>query len=119
MDSQLASQIVAAGSTLLAAGMGFLANDRLDRRRRSEAIELRNLEEKIRIAEDIIAADASLAEYLNDHWDQIDKKIDKLTPEDLAEPLELWRVMNRAHKRARIYFSSSTVDLIIRQLRYW
>jgi hypothetical protein len=112
MDSQLTSGIVAAVSTLVAAGMGFWVNDRLDRRQRREARELRNHEEKIRIAEDIIAADASLTEYLNDHWEQIDT----LTPDDMAEPLELWRVMNRAHKRARIYFSSTAVGLIVRQL---
>jgi hypothetical protein len=120
MDPQLASGIVAGLSALLAAGMGFWANDRLDRRQRREARELRNLDEKIRIAQDIIAANSSLVEYLNDHKGQFDsKQLDKLTSADLTEVLELWRVMNRAHKRARIYFLPSTVELIERRLRGW
>jgi hypothetical protein len=119
MDSDVATAIVTAASTLLAGGIALFANDRIDRRRRSEARELRNLEERKRIAEDILAADQSLTEYHNDISKQIkNQTIKDVRPQDLDEALELWRVMNRAHKRARIYFSQPTVDLIVKRLRY-
>jgi len=115
MDSQVAAQIVTAAATLLAAGIGFFANDRIDRRRRRDEAAARNFEDKKHIVEDILSASAALAELHNDRWE----RIEELRPEDLDEPREQWRVMARANRRARIYFSSGTTDLIEGELRDW
>jgi hypothetical protein len=119
VSSQLAPEIVVAVSTgigtVLGAGLTILYSSLTERRRMHETVFMRSLEDRKRLVEEILEASQSLAEYFNDHWQQIDE----LRPEDVDEPKERWRVMTRALRRGRIYFSPDTIALIVVEAQWW
>lgn len=119
MASDLGPQIVVAISTgigaFLGAGLTILAGSLTERRRTRETVFMRNLEDRKRIVEEILEANQSLTEFFEDHW----RQIDDLQAEDMDEPRERCRVMTRATRRARIYFSADTTGLVAAEARRW
>jgi hypothetical protein len=119
VPSDLGPQIVVAISTgigaFLGAGLTLLAGSLTERRRMREIVFMRNLEDRKRIVEEILEANQSLTEFFEDHRHQIDD----LQPKDMDEPRERWRVMTRATRRARIYFSADTTGLVSAEAQRW